>query len=160
MSSPSPADAGNAFTLSLARKGITDPAAVSAVLAGVDVLTQFLATFNARDAQAWSRTLHFPHLRLTAGQIQQWETADAYIADNDLEAFRQTGWSHTVWDWIEPVQAAADKVHFALQFTRYDLQGNKESTHQALYVLTQQDGRWGVQLRSSYAGIKIPGAAY
>lgn len=155
-----PASPDDVFRLSLARKGIVDPASVAAVLAAYRVLDQFLQTFNARDAQAWSHTLHYPHLRLTAGQVQQWDTPERYAEDNDLDALRQTGWSHSVWDWIEPVQASPDKVHLALQFTRYDTDGNAESTHQALYVVTLQQGRWGVQLRSSYAGIKIPGAAY
>ncbi|MBZ8143639.1 hypothetical protein CLD22_27895, partial [Rubrivivax gelatinosus] len=55
---------------------------------------------------------------------------------------------------------AADKLHFALRFTRYDSAHAAISSHEALYVLTFENGRWGVQSRSSYAGIAIAGAAF
>ncbi len=54
------------------------------------------------------------------------------------------------------MQADATKVHFALQFTRYDAQDRAQQSYQALYVVTLQDGHWGVQSRSSYAGVLTP----
>lgn len=150
----------NSLPLVLASHGIEAPAAQAAVTAAFGVLDEFLKQFNARDARAWARTLHFPHLRIAGGEVQSWATAEDYAAANDLEAFAQTGWSHTRWDWLRPVQADADKVHVALQFTRYDAAEQPIASFQALYVLTRADGRWGIQLRSSYAGIATPNAAF
>jgi len=152
--------ARGAFELLLAARGFADPALQSAIRAGYEVLQEFIAAFNARDARRWAQVLHFPHVRFTAGTVQLWPDAAAYAASNDLEAFAATGWAYSAWDRIEPVQASADKLHFALRFTRYDARHAPISSHEALYVLTFADGRWGVQSRSSYAGIAIAGAAF
>lgn len=144
----------------LGAPAFTDPAAQAAIQAGLQVLQDFLTHFNARDAQAWAGVLHYPHVRLAGGQVTVWNDAAAYAASNDLTPLADTGWTHSAWDWIQPVQADADKVHFALQFTRYDGQHRAQQAFQALYVVTRQQGRWGVQARSSYAGILAPGAAF
>lgn len=148
------------FALLVAAQGITDPAAQAAVREGLRVLHAFVAAFNARDAQRWSRTLNYPHVRITAGQVQLWQTPEDYAASNDIGELAKGGWSYTRWDWIRPVQADAEKAHFALQFTRYDAQDKPLQTFQALYVVTRHEGHWGVQARSSYAGILVPGAAF
>lgn len=157
---PSPARQADSSALLLAALGIADPDSQAAVSAAQQVLERFLETFNARDAKAWAQTLHFPHVRLTAGEVQLWQTPADYERSNDLAAFAETGWAYTRWDRVLPVQAGADKVHFALQFTRYDAAHQPIVSHQALYVVTRLDGRWGIQSRSSYAGIALPGAAF
>ena len=148
------------FALLVAAHGITDEARQAAVAQGYRVLEQFLSAFNARDPELWATTLNYPHVRLTAGQVQVWQTAADYAASNDLQEFAATGWAYTRWDWIKPVQAHADKVHLALQFTRYDAEHRAIKSFEALYVVTLQQGHWGIQARSSYAGIALPGAAF
>jgi hypothetical protein len=146
--------------LFLASQGISDAPAQAAVAAGYAVLEKFLRAFNARESKAWSNTLNYPHVRLAGGKVQIWETPEAYAASNDVEKFAGTGWHHTRWDWVKPVQADTQKVHFALQFTRFDSDDKPLSSFQATYVVTLQDGHWGIQARSSYAGIAWPGAAF
>lgn len=146
--------------LLLAAHGITDPAAQAATAAAYAVLDRFLDAFNARDPQRWADTLHYPHVRLAGGEVQLWPIAADYAGSNDLQPLAATGWSHSRWDWIRPVQADADKVHLALQFTRFDAQDRPLQSFQALYVVTRQGDRWGIQSRSSYAGIATPGAAF
>jgi hypothetical protein len=144
----------------LASLGIDTPQAQAAVSAGLNVLERFLDAFNARDAQAWARTLHFPHVRFTAGQVQQWASAEDYARSNDIAALADTGWAFTRWDRVLPVHADADKVHFAVRFTRYDAQERAIASFDALYVVTKLQGSWGVQARSSFAGIALDGAAF
>lgn len=146
--------------LLLAALGINEPASQAAVQAGYRVLAQFLEAFNAHDPQRWATTLNYPHVRLASRQVQVWQTAADYAASNDLQEFAATGWAYSRWDWIKPVQAGPDKVHLAVQFTRYDAAHGALKTFQALYVVTLQDGHWGIQSRSSYAGIALPGAAF
>lgn len=146
--------------LLLAGQGITDAAAQTAVQAGLQVLQDFLRTFNARDAQAWAQVMNYPHVRLAGDQVIVWQSATDYAAANDLAPLADTGWAYSRWDFIRPVQADATKVHFALQFTRYDAQDRAQQSFQALYVVTLKDGHWGVQSRSSYAGVLTPGAAF
>lgn len=142
--------------LLLAGQGIDAPAAQAAVQAGLQVLQDFMRTFNARDALAWAQVMNYPHVRLAGDQVIVWHNAAA----NDLTPLANTGWAYSRWDFIRPVQADATKVHFALQFTRYDAQDRARQSFQALYVVTLQDGHWGVQSRSSYAGVLTPGAAF
>ena len=127
--------------LLLAGQGIDAPAAQAAVQAGLQVM-------------------NYPHVRLAGDQVIVWHNAADYAAANDLTPLADTGWAYSRWDFIRPVQADATKVHFALQFTRYDAQDRAQQSFQALYVVTLQDGHWGVQSRSSYAGVLTPGAAF
>jgi hypothetical protein len=127
---------------------------------GLLLLDEFIAAFNAKDARAWSKTLHYPHVRFAGGAVRIWHTPEEYAADNDIRLLERTGWRYSRWDFRHLVHADADKLHFALQFTRYGDGDRAQGSHQALYVLTRQAERWGVQARSSYAGIAIDGAAF
>ncbi|MDR1646492.1 MAG: hypothetical protein LBR88_00395 [Zoogloeaceae bacterium] len=122
--------------------------------AGLALLDEYIAAFNAQDATRWSRTLHYPHVRFAGEEVKIWHTPEAYAADNDIRQLAEkTGWARSRWDFRHLVQGNADKLHFALQFTRYDAGNQPQGSYQAFYVLTRQNGRWGVQARSSYAGI-------
>ena len=133
----------------------------SALLAvGCAVLDRFIETFNARAPKAWAETLNFPHVRLAGGEVQVWATPDDYAKSNDVAQFAKTGWRYTKWDWRHLAQQGDDKLHFTLQFTRYGDNDRKIASFESLYILTRQNGHWGVQARSSYAGINAPGNAY
>ena len=49
------------------------------------------------------------------------------------------------------IHAGSDKVHLAVQFTRCGADGRALNTYRAVYVITRQEGRWGIQARSSFA---------
>lgn len=36
------------------------------------LLDEFLAAYNARDAQRWAATLHYPHVRLAGNEVMIW----------------------------------------------------------------------------------------
>jgi hypothetical protein len=127
---------------------------------GILLLDAYMAAFNAKDARAWGSTLHYPHIRFAGGKVKIWHTPEEYAADNDIGLLEKTGWRYSRWDFRHLVHADADKLHFALQFTRYDGEDRSLGSHQAFYILTRQAGRWGVQARSSYAGIAVDGAAF
>ena len=72
---------------------------------------------------------------------------------NDIRAgLRKTtpGWARTELDEARVVQSSADKVHFAVKFTRRDTAGNALEVHRSFYVVTNIEGRWAIQLRSSF----------
>lgn len=150
----------DALTLLVAGAGVTTSDAQAAVQAGLQVLQDFMSTFNARDAKAWAAVMNYPHVRFAGDQVTVWDDAAVYAASNDLTPLANTGWAYSKWDWIRVIQADTNKVHFALQFTRYDAQDRPQQSFQALYIVTIKDGHWGVQSRSSYAGILSPGAAF
>ncbi|MDR2625550.1 MAG: hypothetical protein LBC37_04385 [Zoogloeaceae bacterium] len=132
----------------------------SAIQEGLAVLDEFIAAFNAEDSLRWSKTLHYPHVRIAGGSVTIWQSPEDYASSNDISLLRKTGWHHSRWDFRHLVQADADKLHLAVQFTRYDAKDHALGRFQALYVLTRQQGRWGVQARSSYAGVLASGVAF
>jgi len=42
-------------------------------------------------------------------------------------------------------------VHVDTKFTRCRADGSVISSYESLYILTKEEGRWGVKLRSSFA---------
>jgi hypothetical protein len=119
------------------------------IAAARDVMRRHVAALNARDEAALADTLHFPHYRLSGGQLKVWPGPESYLAD--FLARAGDGWSHTSWDFLAPVAASADKVHLDVSFTRYRKDGSALGTFRSLWVIAQIDGRWAAQLRSSFA---------
>ena len=116
------------------------------------VLDDFLDAFNARDEAAWADSLHFPHVRLASQTVIVYQDRDEFIDAMDMDAFaRNLGWSRSTWDAVQVVQTGDDKVHFAVEFSRYNTAGEVFQTFDSLYIVERIDGRWGVRARSSFA---------
>lgn len=114
------------------------------------VLDDYMTTFNARDAKAWQETYHFPHYRLASGKMSVLEHAG--ILDSTVFIkLEQTGWHHSKWLHRNVVQASDTKVHVDTQFARYKADGSLLNTSESLYIVTKENGKWGVKFRSSYA---------
>ena len=117
------------------------------------VVDAFVEASNAQDPKALFATFNFPHVRIASGRVAIW--SDPAQAERDyMAAFSQRrgpDWHHTEFDAKEVVQSSEDKVHIAVEWTRYDNKGDRLETHKALYVVTCIDGHWGVQARSSFA---------
>lgn len=123
-----------------------------AIAAARQVMDDFMTTFNARDEEAWAGTFHYPHIRIASGDVRIADSAEVVMAEMDFAAFAEmTGWHHSAWDSIQVVQAGSDKVHFSVEFTRFNEEGEPLRTYQSLYVVTKRGDRWGVQARSSFA---------
>lgn len=129
---------------------MTDQAAIDAAIeAARGVMAAHLEALNAQDSYAMAATLHFPHYRLSGGMMRVWEDADIYLAD-----FRKRAgddWHHTVWDSIDVLAAAPDKVHLDVRFKRYREDDSVLAQHRSLWVISCLNGRWAAQLRSSFA---------
>jgi hypothetical protein len=128
------------------------PAADSPEQAALRTLDAFMAAFNARDVEAWIATLNFPHVRIASGGVAVFPDAAAFRNNFEFARFaEQTGWSRSEWTERRVIQAGPDKVHLAVVFTRFREDGSVLARYESLYVVTEQDGHWGVQARSSYA---------
>ncbi|OIN14284.1 hypothetical protein [Oceanisphaera psychrotolerans] len=120
----------------------------------------FLEAFNAADEQALSETLNYPHVRISGGNVHVWQKPEDYASDQDKNSLRAIGWKESRWDYRNVTQAGMDgdtgemKYHVSLSFTRYDEEGNNipGQTFDSFYIVTKQDGHWGVAARSSMAG--------
>lgn len=127
-------------------------AAESPEQAALRVMDAYMAAFNARDVDAWIATLHFPHVRIASGRVAVFPDAAAYRASFEFARFAEaTGWSRSAWTDRRVIHAGPDKVHVSVAFTRFRADGSELARYESLYVVTRQDGRWGVQARSSYA---------
>jgi hypothetical protein len=112
----------------------------------------FMAAFNERDADAIrTRWFHFPHVRFHSGTVTVMATPSDYrnlVWDGQGQS---SGWARTAWDYVEVIDAGAEKVHFRVQFTRYRADDSAIGSYKSLYVVTLKDGRWAIQGRSSWA---------
>lgn len=115
------------------------------------VLDDYLATFNAKDLKGWESTYHFPHYRLASGKMSVLERAGLRDSATVFGPLQKAEWNYSKWDHRNIVQASPSKVHIDTKFTRYRKDGSKVASYESLYVLTKEDGRWGVKLRSSFA---------
>lgn len=143
-----------ALTLGMTPVGLSAPAAEDAISiqAARQVMTEFLRAFNGRDVDALAATLMYPHVRIAAGGLVVFPDSEAFIAATDMQAFAQRfDWNHSEWDAIDVVQSGPGKVHFKVQFSRFDARGQRNATFNSLYVVQQVDGRWGIRARSSFA---------
>jgi hypothetical protein len=124
-----------------------DPAIEAAVM---QVLKDYMDAFNRLDVTAWERTFHFPHYRRASGQMSvlngPGELTVAQIR-NGLEP----DWDHSAWGRLRIIHSSPVKVHVDTLFNRYRKDGSLIGAFESLYVVTKEQGRWGVKLRSSMA---------
>jgi hypothetical protein len=125
-----------------------------AVREAMAVTDAFLATFNDGDPAGHAATLAYPHVRLASGRVRIWqslEEATAAMERSIPQLAAVTGWDHSEWDHRRVIHAGENKVHLDVQFTRYRADGSVIGVYPAVYVVVEQDGRWLIQCRSSFA---------
>jgi hypothetical protein len=113
------------------------------------VLDEYMDAWNKQDLAAWERTFHFPHYRLASGRMSVLEQPGKQDPKRLWQAI--DGWHHSKWDHRKVIHASPDKIHVDTKFTRYRSDGSVIGSYESLYILTREDGRWGVKLRSSFA---------
>ena len=115
------------------------------------VLDSFMTHFNARDMEQWSETLNYPHVRFAGSEVTIWDTKEEYSSVDIFDRLTSTGWHHSAWLSRKVILVSEDKVHISTVFQRYDENNNPLKQYQSLYIVTNKDGHWGVQARSSLA---------
>lgn len=115
-------------------------------LATVD---RYLAALNARDTEAIRDAFNFPHTRVRSdGGLSRYERPEDYRFESFFANVGPDGWDHTEWDRTEVVYATEGKAHVAVDFTRYRADGSAIGKYFSLYIVTCQDGHWGIQIGS------------
>ena len=113
-------------------------------------LDEFMAAWNARDVAAWAATFNYPSVRIASGRVVLIESAASHAPDL-FERMAAAGWHHSAWDRRAIIHSSDDKVHFDTRFTRYREDGSVIGHYDSIYIVSKQDGHWGVQGRSSFA---------
>ena len=130
-------------------------AVLGAPLAAQDDLTdaraaldEYFRAFNAEDNDALVAISNFPRVSIGRnGQVVVRE--EAADIETDFLLLRQVeGWDHSTLDLVEAVQVAPDAVHFKVVFSRRKVDGAAYRTVPGLFVMTKQDGEWGLTLQS------------
>jgi hypothetical protein len=118
-----------------------------AVLAAIN----FMKAFNKSDPHECDKYVHYPHIAiLITGNIISTEKAP-FLSEKYFEAMSKvSGWHHTCWDTRSVLHSGKNKVHLDLQFTRYKYDGTKIATSPAIWIVTNENGYWGIRLRSIY----------
>jgi len=127
----------------------TAPDNASAIAAALACLDAFMNAFNARDVAAWDKTFNFPSVRLASNRMVILQAGDHQPGMFGQGAL--TDWDHSAWERREVIHAGADKVHIDTRFTRYRADGSVIGGFDSIYVVTCEDGHWGVKARSSFA---------
>lgn len=120
--------------------------AVAAAQACLDV---FMTAFNARDVAAFEATFNFPSVRLASGTLTLIEPG--YHRPEMFARGALAEWDHSAWKRREVIHAGPDKVHIDTRFERYRADGSLIGGFDSVYVVTRENGHWGVKCRSSFA---------
>ena len=121
----------------------------AAIVAAMECLDEFMAAFNARDVAAFEATFNFPSIRLASGVLTLIERG--YHRPDMFEQGALADWDHSAWDRRAVIHAGPDKVHIDTRFSRYRADGSVIGGFDSVYVVTREDGHWGIRIRSSFA---------
>ena len=136
-----------ALILAMGAQG-ADPEAERGARKAMDA---FMTAFNSGDVQVWAATLNYPHVRFASNHVNVYATLEDFAKQSANYAKQLAPWHHSRWEAMNVVQSGSDKVHFAVEFIRYDASGKEIGRFPSLYIVTLKDGHWGVQGRSSFA---------
>jgi hypothetical protein len=124
----------------------TDPVLVECLA----TLDRFMDALNAYDAAGMDAEMHFPHVRLAGGRVTVYQKAGGNPMDLFQKLQAEDDWHHSIWNERKLVQRNERKLHMALRYTRFRSDGSTIGIYESLYVLTLQDGHWGILARSSF----------
>ncbi len=114
------------------------------------VLDQFMLHFNALNVSQWEATFHFPHYRLASGSMNILNDPSGRTAQQLQQALGKE-WHHSAWLKREVLHVSENKVHINTRFARYREDNSVIAEYDSLYLVTRENGRWGIKLRSSMA---------
>jgi len=112
------------------------------------VINAYFPLFSRRDVAGLLAVVHFPHIRVTASGTVIIPTPSDWTGDpTPLE----DGYHHTELESLTFVQSDAVKVHALVVFSRYGLDGVRYVSYPTLWIVTKVEGKWGIQVRSTFA---------
>ncbi|PCH60961.1 MAG: hypothetical protein COC19_05265 [SAR86 cluster bacterium] len=122
--------------------------AIAGAMAAMDA---FMVGFNRRDVTLWAASLNYPHVRFASGSVTVWQDAEEFSANPPFQRLVAPGWDHSHWLSREVSLVSPGKVHISTTFQRFNSANEIIGTYQSLYIITEVDGHWGTQARSSLA---------
>ena len=121
-----------------------------ALAAAMKVMDAYIDGLNRSDEPAVNDACNFPHVRLAGGKVVVWPNHGDYKL-GDFVARAGDGWHHSTWDERTPIHNGREKVHLKVKFSRWREDGSLLGAFETIYIVTLQNGHWGIQARSSFA---------
>ena len=116
-------------------------------------IDDFFSALNARDLESGRKTLNYPHIQIAGSDISILNNPEEFQID--FQALANEGWTYSTLDSCTMRQFCDEKVHFELQLSMHRANDARYATYQALWIVTRQDGIWGIQCRSIFpSGIR------
>jgi hypothetical protein len=117
--------------------------------AAMRCLDNFLAAMNAGDTEGFDDCFNFPSVRLASNTLLVFERGRDKAWAKKIGSF--TDWVRSGWEKRDIIHASADKVHINTRFVRYRADDSVLGAFDSIYIVTLQDGHWGIKIRSSFA---------
>jgi hypothetical protein len=116
-------------------------------------IDDFFSALNARDLESGRKTLNYPHIQIAGSDLSILNDPTEFQID--FQALANEGWTYSTLDSCTMRQFCDEKVHFELQLSMHRANDARYATYQALWIVTKQDGIWGIQCRSIFpSGIR------
>ncbi|HWE53030.1 MAG TPA: hypothetical protein VG273_24780 [Bryobacteraceae bacterium] len=144
----------------------------TAVPEAMKLLTDYFAAYNDRDLKAVAQTLHFPYATFETHEPTVYMTAEEFmrnpppsIHESTAPASQLRPGTYDIMDTLQLQTYNPVNVGLELCYTRYRGDGYKLGINQGIYAVTNNDGKWGIQLSSviftptEYIGDKFNDAA-
>lgn len=125
--------------------GSTNPE--DTVRQAITVVETFTSHFNNQNIAGMDALLHFPHIILAGESLVLWE-APGQVTQAFFDELKALGWARSEYLEKRPVLVGENKVHLLVTYTRSREDGSVITRHENLWIITRQDGRWGIKQRS------------
>jgi hypothetical protein len=128
----------------------------NAVSQAMPLMTQYFAAIVRRDPAGMARSMHFPYATYEKTDPVVYRSAQDFIANppalfriSDSENSELRPGSYDILDGLELHTYNPVNVEIALSFTRYRKDGHRIGVCHGIYAVTDNDGKWGLQLSST-----------
>jgi hypothetical protein len=107
----------------------------------------YIDAFNRQDRDDMVEQLNFPFSWIINSSVRPVQTPADFVSPTE-EMVQREGWHHTALDAVAPLQVWEAKAHMKVVYSRYRADGEKYTTHEALWIITCRKGHWGIQCMS------------
>jgi hypothetical protein len=127
----------------------------TSVAVAMPLLTKYFAAMSRRDMRAVADTLHFPYATYEGTEPNVYQSAEEFV-NNPPPSMNESSkpdsqlrpGTYDIMDNLQLQTFNPVNVGLELCYTRYRADGYKIGINQGIYAITNNDGKWGIQLSS------------
>jgi hypothetical protein len=130
--------------------------------AGVQVLMNYFAALSQRDLDGMAEQCHFPFASFEGVSLVKVDSKDALMAkpprsmgtsptpiwNSDHDSYLQPG-CYDIFDGMEVLYSNPVSVNLVLNYRRFNSSGHLLPRCEGYYAVTNNQGRWGIELMST-----------